>query len=161
MAPAPSKIVAPPATQTNSEKAGPPRKRKASSRITDDNFVGAESNAVTKRLKLLADATARASRATAVNHLQRQASVEEVEEDNTSSGNNAPKNVNTVLEAADGSDDPELLGNDPSQTASERTDEPGGGDDEYEDGEPWITKPVETPREQRRESNNPLLEKIT
>ncbi len=42
------------------------RKRTASSRITDENFIGAESNAVTKRLKLSATGKGDTSRAAAV-----------------------------------------------------------------------------------------------
>jgi len=38
------------------------RKRKVSSKIIDENFVGAESNAVTKRLKLSATAAHVASK---------------------------------------------------------------------------------------------------
>jgi hypothetical protein len=52
MPPAPTKLAIP--LSTEPEITGK-RKRKASSRITDDNFVGAESNAVTKRLKLSAE----------------------------------------------------------------------------------------------------------
>ena len=48
MAPTPESPIAPQQTQW---------KRKPSYKITDKNFVGAESNAVTKRLKLSSDAT--------------------------------------------------------------------------------------------------------
>jgi hypothetical protein len=49
MAPAQSKLAA-----AQPEIVPGQQKRKASSRITDENFVAAESNAVTKCLKLLA-----------------------------------------------------------------------------------------------------------
>ena len=52
IAPAPTILAMPPSTEP--EITGK-RKRKVSSRITDDNFIGAESNAVTKRLKLSAE----------------------------------------------------------------------------------------------------------
>ena len=73
------------------------RKRKVSSRIIDENFVGAESNAVTKRLKLSATAAHVASK-------KRQASVEDIE-DEDGTVNIPPKNPNAILEAADSSDD--------------------------------------------------------
>ena len=71
MAPAPSKL-AKPLTQQLEITAW--QKRKALSRITDENFVGAERNIVTKHLKLSADATW----AAATKHQQRQPSVEDV-----------------------------------------------------------------------------------
>jgi hypothetical protein len=147
MAPAPSKLAGPSTTQSNSERVGQ-RKRKPSSKITDENFVGAETNVVTKRLKSLADA-ARASRATAVNHQQTQSSVEDVEDEDNSPVNNSPKNPNAVLEAADGSEDSdvELLDKDPELEDAEE-----GGDDGDDMDEPWISKPPESAREQRRES---------
>ena len=62
------------------------QKRKASSKITDENFVGAESNAVTKRLKLSADT----AQAMAIKHQQRQ-SVEDVEDEDSCEGDTATK----------------------------------------------------------------------
>ena len=53
MAPAQSKLARPLVTQP--ERTGQ-RKRKVSSRITDEKFIGAETNVVTKRLKLSANA---------------------------------------------------------------------------------------------------------
>jgi len=61
-------------------------KRKASSKITDENFVGAESNAVTKCLKLSADT----AWAMAIKHQQRQ-SVEDVEDEDSCEGDTATK----------------------------------------------------------------------
>jgi hypothetical protein len=148
MAPAPSKYATPETTA--------PRKRKASSRITDENFVGAETNIVTKRLKQSADAhraaaaaaekkqlsvqeddsedilplinlqavlkrSADAARARALAAIaekkrkQRQPSVQEVDDDleNTVPLKTAPKNPHIILEAANGSDDVEMLDSDP------------------------------------------------
>jgi hypothetical protein len=83
MAPAQSKPVAIPITQYEG------RKRKVSYKITDENFVGAESNAVTKRLKQAA-AAAETARATAEKCKQRESSVED-DEDHTLSVNNLTK----------------------------------------------------------------------
>jgi hypothetical protein len=99
MAPAPSKH----ATEITA-----PRKRKASSNITDDNFVGAESNVFTKRLKKSADADTARAAAAAEKHQKRQPSVQdETDDDDTDTVplNSSPKNPNVVLEAANGSDD--------------------------------------------------------
>ncbi len=74
MDPAQSKIARPLATQP--EKQGS-WKRKVLSRVMDENFVGAETNVVTKHLKLSANAT-RAASSTAE---KCQASVEDVEDD--------------------------------------------------------------------------------
>jgi hypothetical protein len=139
MAPAQSKLATPLITQP---KITAQRKRKASSKITDENFVGAESNAVTKRLKLSADA-ARA----AVKHRQRQPSVEDAEDEDSRSVNSSPKNPDAILEAADGSDDVEMLDNDAAPALRDFEE-----DDDDED-EPEVTKPVETAEEQRSELN--------
>lgn len=92
-----------------SKRATAPRKRKASSRITDEDFVGAESNAVTKRLKQSADAT----RAAAAKHQKRQPSVVDLDEDTDDDAplNNPPKNPHSIIEAANGSDDVVMLDN--------------------------------------------------
>jgi len=101
MAPAQSKLSQP-------EISGP-RKRKVSSKITDDNFVGVESNAVTKRLKLLANV----AHAAPTKRQQRLASVEDDEEEIDVPINIPPKKPNAVLEAADGSDDDITITNNP------------------------------------------------
>jgi hypothetical protein len=118
-----------------------PQKRKVSSRITDDNFVGAESNVVTKCLK----ESAAAAQAAAVKRRQRQPSVEDVEEEDDAPRNNTPKNPEALLEAANGSDDIGPLDNDPV---------PGSKGSDDDDDEPQlVTKHVETAEEQHRESN--------
>ena len=98
MAPAQSKIARPLATQPKKKGS---RKRKVSSRLMDENFVGPESNVVTKRLKLSANATWAAGSKTAKRH----ASVEDVEDDDNILVNDSQKNPNALLEAVDGSDD--------------------------------------------------------
>ena len=156
MAPAQSKVLQPEITGQ--------RKRKASSRITDENFVGAESNVVTKRLKLSAEA----AQAAAIKRQQRQPSVEDDEDQDSTPTNNPPKNPNCLLEAADGSDDNvEMLDDDPAPPL-EAT-EPYDDDMEDDDDEPEITKPVETAAAQRGESikkprlpyQNSLLERLS
>jgi len=117
-------------------------KRKASSKITDENFVGAESNAVTKCLKLSADAAQ-----VAVKHWQRQPLVEDAEDEDSRSVNSSPKNPNAILEAANGSDDVEMLDNDTAPALGDFEE-----DDDGED-EPEVTKPVETAEEQCSEPN--------
>jgi hypothetical protein len=133
MAPAQSKLAAPLATgpQITTQ-----RKRKASSRITDENFVGPESNAVTKRLKLSADA----ARAASVKRRQRQPSVEDVEDEDSLSVNSSPKNPNTLLEAMDESEDIEML-DDPTPAFEDF--------EEDDDEEPEVSKPIETAEAQR------------
>jgi hypothetical protein len=81
MAPTRSKLVATPITQYER------RERKVSYKITDENFVGAESNAVTKRLKQSADT----ARAAAVKRRQREPSVEDDEEEDATSMNDLTK----------------------------------------------------------------------
>ena len=136
MAPAQSKLAASLAT-------GPPtttqRKRKASSKITDNNFVGAETNAVTKRLKLSADA----ARAASVKRRQRQPSVEDIDDEDSVPANSSPKNPNTLLEAVDGSDDIEMLDN-PTPGLED--------DDDKGEDEPEVSKPIETAEAQRGKS---------
>jgi hypothetical protein len=124
------KLAAPISTQQ-----GIPAHRKASSSLTAESFVGAESSGVTRHLELLADGTARA-----VKRQRTHSSVEDVEEEIVSV-NSSPKNPNTVLEAADGSDDVEML--DPALQSS------GDDDDKEKEG---LTKPDETAEEQRSES---------
>ena len=144
MAPAQSKLARPLATQP--ERMGQ-RKRKVSSRITDENFVGAKTNVVTKQLKLSANATSVASVAVK----QRWASVEEEDDDDKiMSVNDPPKNPNVLLEAADGSDKDE----DDMDPAPKLEDtEPYGEDDDNDDNnEPEIIKPVEMAEAQRGES---------
>jgi hypothetical protein len=138
MAPAPSKLAALLTTQTRITTG---RKRKASSRITDENFVGPESNAFTKRLKL----SANAAQPTSVKNRQRQPSVEEVEDEDRVSANHSPKNPNTLLEASDGTDDVEVLDNDPAPSLEEVEDD--------DDDEPAVTTPIETAEEQLGESS--------
>lgn len=94
-----SKITRPQALATQSEKKGS-RKRKVSSKVMNENFVGAETNAVIKRLKLSAKALPAASRTAAKRH----ASVEDVEDDDNILVNDSPKNPNAILEAVDGDD---------------------------------------------------------
>jgi hypothetical protein len=136
MAPAQSKHAAPIQPEITA-----PRKRKASSKITDENFVGAESNVVTKRLKQSADA----ARDAAEKRQQRQPSVQDLdpEDEDTVPLNNTPKNPRAVLEAANGSDDVEMLDNDPA---------PPHDSDEDDMYGPEVAKPIETAEEQRSES---------
>jgi hypothetical protein len=138
MAPAQPKLTTPLITQHDIK-----RKRKASYKITDKNFVGAESNAVTKRLKLSADAT----QATAAMKQQRQPSVKDTDnEDSLNSISSSPKTPNTVLEAADRSDGVTVETLDSDEDGSESK-------DLDEDDDLVITKAVETAKEQCRESN--------
>jgi hypothetical protein len=139
MAPAPSKLAAP-LTQTRITAGW---KRKASSRITDENFVGPESNTFTKRLKL----SANAAQPTSVKHRQRWPSVEEVKDEDRVSANHSPKNPNTLLEASDDTDDVEMLDNDSAPSLEEVEDD---DDDDYE---PEVTTPKETAEKQLGESN--------
>jgi hypothetical protein len=84
------------------------------------------------------------SQAASVKQQQRQASVEDVEDQSSIPVNNPPKNPNALLEAANGSDDDvEMLENDPPPLEDT---EPYGEDDEDEDeDEPEIVeKPIET-----------------
>lgn len=127
MAPAQSKLAQP-------ERLGQ-RKRKVSSRIMDDSFVGAETNVVTKRLKLSANTTHIGS----VALKQRQASVEEVD-DNEVQVNYPPNNPNNLLEPADDSDDGP--GSEPQDT---EPGEEGDSNDELE------IIPMETAEAQRGE----------
>src|SRR5712671_4196159 len=101
MAPAPLKLVVPPPPPLAMQTKTTARKRKLSSRIVDENFVGAESNPVTKHLKL----SANAARAGSVKHYSRQPSVEDVEDEGGTSENISP---NALLEATNGSDDVEM-----------------------------------------------------
>ena len=140
MAPAQSKLATP---LTMRPEITAQQKRKASSKITDENFVGAESNTITKRLKLSADT----AWAMAIKHRQRQSSVEDVEDEDSTSMNSSPKNPNAILEAADRSDDVEMLDNNMA-LALEDFEEGDDGEDE-----PELTKPVETAEEQLCESN--------
>src|SRR5882724_1155654 len=103
MAPAQSKLATPLTTQPEIMARW---KRKASSKITDEKFVGVESNTVTKHLKLSADT----AWAMAIKHWQRQ-SVEDVKDEDSTSMNSSPKYPNAILEAADGSDNVEMLDN--------------------------------------------------
>ena len=135
MAPSHSKLSQPEITG--------PRKRKASSKITDENFIGAESNVVTKRLKLSATGKRDTSRAAPVKPQQRQASVGDANDENSTLMNDPPKNPTRDLEATDGSDDIEMLDGDPPT-------EPHG-DDNSGDDESKLTKPVETAEAQRGE----------
>jgi hypothetical protein len=137
------------------------RKRKASSKITDDNFLGAESNVVTKRLKQSADA-ARAATA-AEKHRKRQPSVQDSEEeDDTVPFNIAPKNPHTILEAASASgpgstddDDVDMYMSDNLAPMAQPEDikENRDLDEDVSEPEPDEAKHVETADGQRGESN--------
>ncbi len=131
MAPAQSKIARPLATQP--EKQGS-RKRKVSSRVMDENFVGAETNVVTKRLKLSANAT-RAAGSTAE---KCQASVEDVDDDENIFVNDSPKNPNVLLEPVNGSDNVDM---DPAPELESV--EHYGGDDDDDDDEVEIEETAE------------------
>jgi len=139
MAPAQSKLAAlavPLVTQHEMR-----RKRKASYKITDVNFVGAESNAVTKRLKRSAD-SARAATAVAVKDRvsgQRQSSLVEVEDTISESTISSPKTPSALIEATDRSSDIE---------SDERPDN-GESDDDNDDCSEVVTKSAETAEEQR------------
>ncbi len=146
MAPSHSKLSQPEITG--------PRKRTASSRITDENFTGAESNVVTKRLKLSATGNRGTSRAAAVKPQQRQASFEDADDEDSTPVNNPPKNPKRLLEAADGSDDIEMPDDDPPPALEDT--EPYGADDDDDDDEPEVAKPVETAEAQRGESKKPV-----
>lgn len=134
MAPKPSKHVNSAAIQPDIAAT---RKRKVSSKITDNNFVGAESNAVTKRLKQSAGTTAAA--AAAVKHQNRQPSVQDdVDSDSDIVPlNNPPRTPNADLDAADGTDDVEMADNDP----------------DLDEDTPEVAKPIETAKEQLSETN--------
>ena len=135
MAPAPSKLVTPLTTQPERTSQW---KRKASSKITDESFEGAEHNAVTKRLKQ----SANAARAVAIKQ-QRQPSVEEVEDEDRELVSNSPKRLKAPPEVADDVD-LEMLDED---LASGLEDVDVDDDDDDDDGVE-ITKPVETAEEQ-------------
>src|SRR6266545_3139438 len=143
MAPVQSKIARPVATQP--EKKGS-RKRKVSSRVMDENFVGAETNVVTKRLKLSANATRTAGSTAA----KRQASVEDVEDDDNILINDSPKNPNALLEAVDGSDNDVDM--DPAPALEDIEPDCDDDDDEDEDEEPEIIMPEETAEAELGES---------
>lgn len=137
MAPTPSKITNPLITQHDIR-----RKRKASYKITDKNFVGAESNAVTKRLRLSADA----AQAVAEKQLQRQSRVdsEDIDNNDSTSVNSSPKGLLEVADTpADTSDDVEMLNN---HLVSDSEECEGGDKGEG-------TNPVETAEEERSESS--------
>lgn len=134
------------------------RKRKASSKITDDNFLGAESNVVTKRLKQSADAARAAS--AAEKHRKRQPSVQDIEEeDDAVPFNIAPKNPHTILEAASasgpGSTDDDASDVDMSAPMAQPEDieENRDLDEDVSEPEPDKAKHVETADGQRGESN--------
>jgi hypothetical protein len=129
MAPAPSKPLTIQPERTSQ------RKRKASSKITDENFEGTEDNAVTKHLKKSADA----ARAAATKQ-QWQASVAEDEDEDRELVNNSPKRLKAPPEAADNVDSG-MLDEDLASGLE-------GFDDD--DG-PEVTKSVETAEEQRSE----------
>jgi len=118
-----SKIARPQALATQSEKKGL-RKRKVSSKVMDENFLGAETNAVTKRLKLSANALPAASRTAARRH----ASVEDVEDDDNILVNDSPKNPNALLEAVDGDDNIDMISSSDGDDKESNNDE----DDEAE-----------------------------
>jgi hypothetical protein len=99
-----------------------------------------ESNIVTKHLKLSADA----AQATVVKCLQRQPSVEDVEDEDSTSVNSSPKNPNAILEAANEHDNVEM---DPA-LAFEDFEE-----DDKED-QPKVTEPIERAEEKCSESKN-------
>ncbi len=142
MAPAQSKLSQP-------EISGS-RKQKASSKITDPNFVDAESNVVTKRLKVLANIAH-------AKQQQWQASVEDIEDQNNIFMNTTPKNPNSLLEAANGSDDDdvEVLDNNPAPPIdSEDIDECNANETE-------TTKHIETAEAELGESNNMLQTRYT
>lgn len=155
MAPAPLKHAAPLTTQSNLEIVGQ-RKRKVSSIITDENFVGAESNVVTKRLRANA---AQAHQNVAAKNVavgrQSQASVEDTIDEDDSPVNNSLKSssLNTVIEAMDrsGNSNVELLDNDPEvKDAEEDAKEYSvDGDEDNEEA-----KSPETPREQHGKSKH-------
>ena len=113
----------------------------------DENFVGAETNVVTKRLKLSANATRTAGSTAA----KRQASVEDVEDDDNILINDSPKNPNALLEAVDGDDDVDM---DPAPALEDV--EPYGDDDDDDgdddDEEPEIIMPEETAEAELGES---------
>ena len=95
MASAPSNLAAPLTTQTEIKM----RKRTVSSRLMDKNLGGAESNAVTKCLKQLANA----AHAVSAKHQQRQSSVVNVEDEESTTFNSSPKSLDTT--DSDGNDD--------------------------------------------------------
>ena len=108
MAPAPSKASKNTPVTVQAES----RKRKPSFKITDKNFTGAESNVVTKRLKQSAEAAQAAS-----SSVKRKASVQDdddSDDEDTIPLNIPPKNPNVILEAANGTDDVDMLDNNPA-----------------------------------------------
>jgi hypothetical protein len=142
MAPALSKIAPPLTTQPETQITGP-QKRKASSKITDENFVGVESNVITKRLKQSADT----ARAMAEKRRQRLSSVEDVEDEDNTPRNNPPKNPRALLEAADRSDNVEPLDNNPAPISEESE------EDEDDESEIMEIEHVESAEAQHRKSN--------
>jgi len=132
MAPAPLKLVVPPPPPLAMQTKTTARKRKPSSRMVDENFIGAESNPVTKCLKL----SANAAQAGSVKCYSRQPSVEDVEDEGGTSENSSPKSPNALLKATDGSDDFKMLDKDPALTLEDF-------EEDDEDGQEVLT-PVET-----------------
>jgi hypothetical protein len=137
MAPAHSKITPPLRTQHETQ-----RKRKLSKKITDEDFVGAESNAFTKRLKLAAN--------NALKRQQTQSSVDDIEDEDRNSSLKACSTIEAVdksddidIEAADKSDDVGI-----KEQYNVDSEEEGDGDDPK-----VVTNQVETAEEQRGESN--------
>jgi len=137
IAPAPSKLVVPSLPPLTMKTKATGWKRKLSSRIVDENFVGAESNPVTKHLKL----SANAAWAGSVKCYPRQPSVEDAEDEGGTSENISP---NALLEATNGSDDVEMLDKDPALALKDF-------EEDDEDGQE-VPTPVETAEAEHSES---------
>jgi hypothetical protein len=123
------------------------RKRKASYKITDENFVGAESNAVTKRLKL----SDKAAQATTVNPLQQQSQVStDIEDEDRASVYSSPKSSNATLEATDELDTAAESGDDDDILMLDSN--PNSDSEEHGEDKEEEIEPNETAEQQRSES---------
>ena len=90
--------------------------------------------------------SAAAAWATAVKQKQ-QPSIEDVEDDDSTSANSSPKNLSAILEAANRSDD--MPDYDPAPALKDFEDD--DDDDNRESAEPVVSKPVKMAEEQRSE----------
>jgi hypothetical protein len=139
MAPASSKLAVPFIAEHETH-----RKRTVSKRITDENFVGAESNAFTKRLKLTADNAGAAS-------LKWKQTKSLVDKDSKTK-ESSPETPSSTIEAAASRRDDTDRSDDADRSDVTDTEELGDGETECE--AEMNAETAETPEEQRGESNN-------
>ena len=133
-----------------------------SSKFTDKNFVGAESNVVIKQLKL----SANCEKATEVAVVKPQiwwASVEDSDDQDSAPVNIPPKSPNVLLEVDDANveiqaptltNEEEDNANEDKDNTEEDKDNADKDEDNADKDEPEATKPVETAKAQHSESNN-------